>query len=90
MQSHVSNKTKVGNRVSNRDESKDPNLVRLAVPTAKLEVDVQTEGGRIESIIVTCVCGEKHVVHCEYPEPTAQPSVAASNPVASSSPAQTQ
>lgn len=89
MQSHVSNKTKVGNRVSRRAEPKDPNLVRLAVPTAKLEVDVRAENGRIESIIVTCVCGEKHVVHCEYPEPTAQPSIATSNPVDSSSPAQT-
>ena len=34
--------------------------------TTKADIDVCMSGDRIESIIVTCACGQSHKIECQY------------------------
>ena len=33
---------------------------------AKPEIDVRMNGDRVESVVITCGCGETHTIVCEY------------------------
>ena len=70
MQNQLGSRVVVGNRVKKAAAANESELERVEVPTAKLEVDMQPGGGRVESIILTCQCGQQHVVHCDYTQST--------------------
>ena len=44
-----------------------PNTAERTDPTMRLN----RRGGRIESIVINCTCGEEITVVCNYDEPTA-------------------
>ena len=74
MQNNLTKSTVVGNGRQVQSPLKDchagSSQVRIGPPPQKTqpEIDVQKRGDRIESIVITCSCGQQITIRCDYAE----------------------